>query len=240
MLADRGYPRDQSLKMDKFVGRIPRGNESPFGDFPPDYSRPSKLSMLGSSMVRHAKSVPDLDLNAAARGMGPKTIPLPLKKGSGTGGTISSIVSKKLPMRASPPKAGALSRRNIAPSEFRRAYDRGDVPVQISYAGTGKQVAWKVDVEKLDYIHYLPMFFDGLREKEDPYRLLAVQGLQCLIEQGGTKLLPTVPQLILPMKAALNTRDPEVIATVLKILQQMVLSGPMVGEALDAWKDELK
>ena len=26
------------------------------------------------------------------------------------------------------------------------------------------------EVEKLDYHHYLPIFFDGLREKEDPYR----------------------------------------------------------------------
>jgi hypothetical protein len=34
-----------------------------------------------------------------------------------------------------------------------------------------------VDIEKLDYHHYLPIFFDGLREKEEPYRFLAVQVL---------------------------------------------------------------
>jgi hypothetical protein len=33
---------------------------------------------------------------------------------------------------------------------------------------------WKVGVEHLDYHHYLPIFFDGLREKQDPYRFLAV------------------------------------------------------------------
>ena len=32
-----------------------------------------------------------------------------------------------------------------------------------------------MDIEKLDYHHYLPIFFDGLREKEEPYRFLAVQ-----------------------------------------------------------------
>lgn len=28
----------------------------------------------------------------------------------------------------------------------------------------------QVEVEKLDYHHYLPIFFDGLREKDTPYR----------------------------------------------------------------------
>lgn len=32
--------------------------------------------------------------------------------------------------------------------------------------------------------------------------------------------------------AALNTRDPEIIATMLKIIQKLVLSGEMIGEAL--------
>ena len=40
-----------------------------------------------------------------------------------------------------------------------------------------RALAWgaQVDIEKLDYHHYLPIFFDGLREKEEPYRFLAVQ-----------------------------------------------------------------
>lgn len=48
-----------------------------------------------------------------------------------------------------------------------------------------------------------------------------------------------IPQLIIPIKsthsltsAALNTRDPEIIATMLKIIQKLVLSGEMIGEAL--------
>merc|ERR1711937_256142 len=49
---------------------------------------------------------------------------------------------------------------------------------------------------------------------------------------GGSKILPVVPQLIIPVKTALNTRDPEVIATTLKVLQNLVLCGEMIGEAL--------
>merc|ERR1712178_146238 len=45
-------------------------------------------------------------------------------------------------------------------------------------------------------------------------------------------ILPVVPQLIIPIKTALNTRDHKVIATVLKVLQCLVLSGEMIGEAL--------
>lgn len=51
--------------------------------------------------------------------------------------------------------------------------------------------------------------------------------------------MPVIPQLIIPIKskhfinlAALNTRDPEIIATMLKIIQKLVLSGEMIGEAL--------
>ena len=36
----------------------------------------------------------------------------------------------------------------------------------------------------------------------------------------------------LPYPAALNTRDPNIIATMLKVIQKLVLSGEMIGEAL--------
>jgi hypothetical protein len=52
----------------------------------------------------------------------------------------------------------------------------------------------------------------------DPYRFLAIQGVFDMLEKGGAKVLPVIPQLIIPIKTALNTRDPEIIAIVLKIL----------------------
>jgi len=71
---------------------------------------------------------------------------------------------------------------------------------------------------QLDYHHYLPIFFEGIREKQDPYRYLSVQGVSDMLKQGGAKVLPVIPQLIIPVKTALNTRDPEIIAITLKIL----------------------
>ena len=84
----------------------------------------------------------------------------------------------------------------------------------------------------MDYHHYLPIFFEGIREKIDPYRFLAVQGVFDMLEKGGAKVLPVIPQLIIPIKTALNTRDPEIIAITLKILQALVTCSDTIGEAL--------
>ena len=104
-----------------------------------------------------------------------------------------------------------------------------------------------MELEKLDYHYYLPMFFDGLSETEHPYAFFARQGIYDLLDHGGDRILPVVPQLIIPIKslmprcvsvylnynlAALNTRRDDVIITTLKVLQKLVVSAPLVGEAL--------
>jgi len=53
-----------------------------------------------------------------------------------------------------------------------------------------------------------------------------------LLEVGGAKVLPVIPQLIIPIKTALNTRDPEIISITLKILQALVTCSDTIGEAL--------
>ena len=76
-----------------------------------------------------------------------------------------------------PPKAGAFTKRANPPNtEFRRFYERGDLPIAIMHAASGNMISWKVEPELLDYHHYLPIFFDGLREREEPYRFLAIEG----------------------------------------------------------------
>ena len=132
-----------------------------------------------------------------------------------------------------PPSAGAFKKRANPPNtQFRKFYERNDLPVAVEHKGMKNVISWKVDVEKLDYHHYLPIFFDGIREKEDPYRFLAVKGVEDMLQQGGSKILPVIPQLIIPIKTALNTRDHEVICIALQLLQKLVASGDLVGEAL--------
>eukprot|EP00747_Dinoflagellata_sp_TGD_P127696 gnl/TRDRNA2_/TRDRNA2_174440_c0_seq11.p2 gnl/TRDRNA2_/TRDRNA2_174440_c0~~gnl/TRDRNA2_/TRDRNA2_174440_c0_seq11.p2 ORF type:complete len:312 (-),score=56.30 gnl/TRDRNA2_/TRDRNA2_174440_c0_seq11:378-1217(-) len=193
----------KSLRRQKENGLVPKGSHSLFGDFPPDAV---PKNCYGNSTMRKSASAGSL------------------MKSTSTG-KLSS------PGQDGPGRAGATNRRPIPKSEFRRFYDRGDLPIQIFHSSPIK-VAWKVDVEKLDYHHYLPIFFDGAREKEDPYRFLAIEGSYDMLQKGGSKILPVVPQLIIPIKTALNTRDPTIICTMLKMLQTLVLSGEMIGEAL--------
>ncbi|KUF98841.1 Ras-related protein Rab-28 [Phytophthora nicotianae] len=93
-----------------------------------------------------------------------------------------------------------------------RFYERADLPIQIDHGGVRNMVAWKVDITKLDFHHYLPIFFDGLREVEEPMH-----------------------------SYALNTRNAAIIVKTLHILQLMVTceaaaqpgSGPgLIGQAL--------
>ncbi len=60
-----------------------------------------------------------------------------------------------------------------------------------------------MEIEKLDYHHYLPLFFDGLCETEHPYDFFARQGIHDMLEHGGNKILPVIPQLIVPIKSKL-------------------------------------
>lgn len=130
-----------------------------------------------------------------------------------------------------PGSAGAFSKNKIPPTDFRRHYERGDLPLSIQHAAS-RTLLWKVDVAKLDYHHYLPIFFDGLRELEQPYTFVAYQGSMDLLERGGPKILPSVPQLIIPLKTALSTKHPTIIVNVLKVIQKLLVSGEFIGEAL--------
>ncbi|XP_017268968.1 parkin coregulated gene protein [Kryptolebias marmoratus] len=131
-----------------------------------------------------------------------------------------------------PPAAGAFKERPSKPTNFRRYYERGEFPIALSHDNKGNSITWKVDFEKMDYHHYLPLFFDGLCETAHPYEFFARQGIHDLLDHGGPQILPVIPQLIMPIKNALNTRNHQVMCTTLKVLQHLVLSADRVGEAL--------
>ncbi|XP_059083564.1 parkin coregulated gene protein homolog [Tigriopus californicus] len=119
------------------------------------------------------------------------------------------------------------------PTAFRRAYTRGDFPLVLTHTARGCKLSWKVPVESLDYYYYLPLLFDGLRETQHPYVFLSVSGIEDLLAKGGSKkILPVVPQLIIPIKAALNTRNVPIMCRTFKSLQLLVKSGEYIGQAL--------
>ncbi|XP_069788153.1 parkin coregulated gene protein homolog isoform X2 [Narcine bancroftii] len=131
-----------------------------------------------------------------------------------------------------PSSAGSFQERPSGPTAFRKCYKRGDFPIALEHGSQGNRIAWKVEIEKLDYHHYLPLFFDGLCDTIHPYDFFARQGIHDMLEHGGMKILPVIPQLIIPIKNALNTRNKPIICITLKVLQHLVVSADMVGEAL--------
>lgn len=134
-----------------------------------------------------------------------------------------------------PPKAGAFKALDkvdiIKNTQFRKFYKRDDFPIQVQHSA-GRKLVWKIDIEKLDFHYYLPMFFDGMIEMDQPYEFIARQGIHDMLSFGGTKILPVVPQLIIPIKKALNTRNKDIICKCLKVIQHLVVSTAHVGEAL--------
>ncbi|EOA97498.1 Parkin coregulated gene protein, partial [Anas platyrhynchos] len=131
-----------------------------------------------------------------------------------------------------PPLAGAFKERPTKPTAFRKFYERGDFPIALEHDTKGNKIAWKVEIEKLDYHYYLPLFFDGLCEMTFPCEFFARQGIHDMLEHGGNKILPVIPQLIIPIKNALSLRNRQVLCVTLKVLQHLVVSADMVGEAL--------
>lgn len=59
----------------------------------------------------------------------------------------------------------------------------------------------QVPIDSLDFHHFLPVFFDGLCETEHPFKFFARQGIHDMLVQGRNKILPVVPQLIIPIKS---------------------------------------
>lgn len=105
---------------------------------------------------------------------------------------------------------------------------------------------WKIPPQDLDYCYYLPVFFDGfvadncenpshankfqflpirLCEPKFPYNVLACYAVHDMLNAGGEKVLPVIPQLVIPMKNALNGKSPGVMASTLRIIQHLCMCG---------------
>lgn len=191
----------------KKAHRVPH---SPFGDFPKDKMPKKEAIDEPEPIDAYASSIAITGNNI-------------LKSHTGLGGKTFSKNKAKDKIVSAKPCAGAIKKRKIPISEFRKYYDRGDLPIFIDHMGSGNRIDWKVDIATLDLHHYLPVFFEGIREKTDPYRFLAIQGTFDILDKCGGKVLPVIPQLIIPIKTALNTRDPDIIAVALKIIQKLVM-----------------
>ena len=186
-------PTGQSFKLLKSTF-APKNKHSPFGDFPKGF---------------FPKMTEDFSLNSIDANQVSFNVSSDNRSRSVIGGKKQGYVK--------PPKAGAFNPRKINRTGFRLHYDRCDLPILIEHS-SGCKIKWKnEDWDKFDYQLYLPIFIDGIREIDDPYRFLAVQGTFDLLDKVKDAIVKVIPQLILPLKAALNTRDSDVICVALKV-----------------------
>ena len=180
-------------------------------------------------------------------------------------GQASRHVANK-PQKITPPASGAFKEKKPTATNFRVMYERGDLPLRVN-GGVHRFVCWHVGeipstgsksppsnhregspeyleakqrfLTQLDYTVWLPLFFEGLREQSDPCRFLAVTAVKDLLAAGTyEKVAPVVPLLILPLRIALNTREPATIRRAITALQQLIAvpsdpqTGQSVGEAM--------
>merc|ERR1711966_134626 len=96
-----------------------------------------------------------------------------LRGHSGSGGMVSSLNPQTVNLSEGikPPKAGAFTKRPNPPNtEFRRFYERGDLPIAIMHCASGNMISWKVEPELIDYHHYLPILLtdcENARSRSD-------------------------------------------------------------------------
>lgn len=227
---------------------LPPLAESPFGPFPEGYGVKNDVKVMkGGCVITNTKKLQETKGKKAGgeEQMSEKEereVRHILVSHTGTGGMPFSTFKGKNESSGygsdgrfgdpkGPGKAGAYKKQVIPPTELRNHYERGDLPLSIQQS-TSRSLLWRVNINTLDYHYFLPIFFDGLRELEEPFCFVALQGCYDLLEKGGSKILPTIPQLILPIKTALNTRHPTVIVNVLKVIQKLIVSADYVGQAL--------
>ena len=198
--ADKARERAKKIKAakdrKKIMGSIEGSSHrySPFGRFPEEEEKRAMKQKMAPILRRRAEAKRQKEAEEAAEagiaGCAPQR-----------NGRV--VFVHKVGEKPSGPQPINCKKRKVPPSEFRRFYERGDLPVKIfhNFSNGMNQITWSAEVDKLDYHHYLPIF-DGIRETEEPYRTLAIRGVHCSTAGRQGKVLPVVPQLIIPIKTA--------------------------------------
>ena len=85
----------------------------------------------------------------------------------------------------------------------------------------------------VDFVKYLPAFFEGMREKTEPLKFLSRAGTNELLEYVSTDTLKAaLPTLIPHIRAALETKDKDTVCETIKCMQKMITNNPGIGPEL--------
>lgn len=67
----------------------------------------------------------------------------------------------------------------------------------------------------------MPPLVTRLSEPNFPYNMIACYAIHDMLNADGEKVLPVIPQIIIPIKNALNTKNRQVIAATLRVIQHL-------------------
>ena len=57
-------------------------------------------------------------------------------------------------------------------------YELGALPIKVD---RDNHIKWTIEDDQIDFSFYLPIFMEGIREKTEPYRSIAIEGVSDLI-----------------------------------------------------------
>jgi hypothetical protein len=150
---------------------------------------------------------------------------------AGTGSTTGSNTTRGAPLKT---KKKVVS--TTPDTEMRSCYERGDLPVTVLQTSThpsGGSLLWEVEPSLLDYETYLPMFFGGLVETEEPHALFARRGIVDMVQHGDDEsIAEAVPRCIKPIRTALETEDQAICVTTIESVQALLRAGPLTAKAV--------
>lgn len=144
----------------------------------------------------------------------------------------SAVIDKR---RTNNPFATSQSR---SVSVFAQAYADRAIPCRIDHGGVKHKLQWDVPPGELNYGHMLPIFAHGLAETRHPYVFVAYNGFIEMISADGAqdKVIECLSDIVRPLRAALSTRDTEVLRNGLNAVRTL---SNLVGSSLDQFLEQL-
>lgn len=128
-----------------------------------------------------------------------------------------------------------------ANSIFRHLYDNSTIDFCSVRWGVGSnKVVWGRQVRpgymswgdkptEVEVARWLPIFLEGIREYEEPYRFLSIMGSWDLVEEGGSQLHLIAEEMVSPLKKALDTREPSVVALAVELIKAILTTDRQVA-----------
>ncbi len=115
---------------------------------------------------------------------------------------------------------------------FRKFFERGDLPVTIRHKAR-LALEFRSPINALNVAYFLPIFIDGIRERQEPFRFVAIEGSFMLINQGDPAIiLSCIGELVYPIKFALESCHKPTIIVALRVLQSLCGVSREVAESL--------